>query len=340
VATRLSGLLRQAEGFVALNLAAIVVVGVVAVVALLVGVPVVSMDSPAFFSRYPELSKNYQKLETSSHKGLTCSDCHVDKRNVIVHDLALAGDYYASVIGKQKTPLFTKFEAPGNDACLGCHRNDWSDDASRTAKVPHPAHLRVASETRSCVKCHKWTAHEETTMQKHKTMPFSGVCASYGCHVGTKTSDQCATCHHSLAQGDWKAEHAKVVQTAGASGCLESCHDISQCRQCHTTGKQPTVAGPTVESGLQAIQTAHVKADWLQQHGAIARNDQSQCMKCHVSDGQCRECHSQRPAFHGSQATWIGTHKDVAKNNEQRCAGTCHQKSWCDACHKQFKEMR
>lgn len=335
-----SELRRRAEGFVSLNLAVIVVAVVAAVVAAVIGVPVVSMDSPAFFTRYPELSKNYEKLETSSHKGLTCSDCHKDGRNPVVHDLALAGDFYASMVSKQKTPIFTKFAAPTSDACLACHRNDWSDDASRTAKVPHPAHLRVASETRDCVKCHKWTAHEETTMQKHKEMPFSGVCVAYGCHVGTKTTDQCPTCHHSLWQGVWKTDHPKVVQAVGANGCLEQCHDISQCRQCHTTGKAPTVNGPAVQAGLQAIQTQHVKPDWIQQHGTFAMTDQSQCMKCHVSDGECRDCHSRRPAFHGSQSTWIGTHKNVAKGNEQRCTAMCHQKSWCDACHKQFKEMR
>ncbi len=338
--TRRERIVRQVGEIISCNIVPLIAVAVLAAAALLVGVPVVSADSPAFFSRYHGLSQDYDSLRTSSHKDVPCSGCHVDKRNPVVRDLATAADFYAGLLGNQKTPAFTKFDAPTRDACLACHLNDWSDDASRTAKVPHPAHLRVASETRNCVTCHKWTAHEETTMRKHQTMPFSGVCVAYGCHVGTKTTDQCPTCHHSLDTGDWKADHPKAVQASGANGCLESCHDISQCRQCHTTGKQPNVAGPAVQSGLQAIQGQHVKPDWIDKHGALAQKDQSQCMKCHVSDAQCRDCHAQRPAFHGSTTTWIGTHKNVAKGNEWRCTPECHQQSFCDECHKQFKEMR
>jgi hypothetical protein len=332
---------RRATGFLLRNKAFLVAAGAVFVVALLVALPVASSASPGFFSRYHDFSKDYDTLQTSAHKGVACTACHVDQRGSVVHDLAVAGDFYASLIpGKQKSAIFTAFTPPTNEACLACHRNDWSDDASRTAKVPHPAHLRVASETRQCVTCHKWTGHDEATAKKHQTMPFSGVCVAYGCHVGTKKTDECANCHHSLDTGDWKTDHPKVVQAVGANGCLETCHDISQCRQCHTTGTMPQINGVAVQSGLQAIQTAHVKSDWLQQHGGFAQADESQCMKCHVTDSECKACHAVRPAFHGSTATWIGQHKNVAKGHETRCTAACHQQPFCDACHKQFKEMQ
>jgi hypothetical protein len=335
-----TGFRKRAGEFVARHTVWMVGAGAVVVLAVLIGVPLASADSAGFFSRYKNLSQSYERLESSSHKGLPCGACHFDRRNVLVRDLALAGDFYANILGKQASPIFTAFQAPTNDACLGCHRGDWSMESSRTAQVPHPAHLRVAAETRDCVKCHKWTAHEESYMQKHKAMPFSGVCVAYGCHVGTKKTDECSGCHHSLAKGDWKAEHPKLVRVAGPNGCLESCHEIAQCRECHTTGKQPHVQGVAVQAGLQAIQILHVKPDWIERHGSIARDEQPQCMKCHVSDGECRACHARRPAFHGPQNSWIGTHKNVAKDNERRCVTACHEKPWCDECHKQFKEMR
>lgn len=321
---------------------ALVAGAAIALVALVVAVPIAAVDAAGVYSRYHELAQPSENLATSSHKDLACADCHGGGVLPVLRELAVAGDFYLGLVGNRQEALFARFPSPENAACLSCHETEWSMESSRTAKVPHPAHQRVASETRSCVKCHKWTAHEETYMQKHKTMPFSGVCASYGCHVGTKQTDECETCHHTLAKGDWKKEHPGVALQTGSNGCLEVCHEIDQCRGCHTTGKQPKVAGVPVQSGVQAIQTAHVRPDWTEKHGAVAGADPSQCMKCHVSDGECRQCHARRPSFHGSLESWIGTHKDVApKNrNDRRCISACHEKPWCEECHKQFKEMR
>ena len=89
-----------------------------------------------------------------------------------------------------------------------------------------------------------WTA----TSGRHTTRPTwrstrrcrsVGVCVAYGCHVGTKKTDQCFNCHHVLHEsGDqWKTEHPAVVAATGDNACLETCHHVEQCQQCHTTGK-------------------------------------------------------------------------------------------------------
>jgi hypothetical protein len=322
------------------RVALVIAIGTLLVVALLVGVPVTSADSPLFLSRYPELLKNHDNLQTSQHKGLKCTDCHVDPRGAVARDLAVTADFYAGLFSRRETPLYVTFPKPTRDACLACHREAWSDESSRTAEVPHPAHARVAAETRECVTCHKWAGHDDASMQKHKTMPFSGVCVAYGCHVGWKQTKECAGCHHSLATSDWKTLHPTYVRESGPNGCVENCHTIDQCQTCHTTGKKPEVKGVTVQTGLKEVQDAHVKADWPTTHGTFAMKDQTQCMKCHVSDGECKACHARRPAFHGATTTWIGTHKNVAKGKEAVCTAACHEKAFCDECHKQFKEMR
>ncbi len=323
------------------RIALIVGAAVLAVVIGAVGVALYFTSSPSFFARYSSLSRRYDTLSTSSHKDLACSDCHSDARGPVVYRLALVADFYAGLLGKQSDPLFTKLAPPTRDACIRCHANDWSDDSARTAKVPHPAHLKVANETRDCVGCHRWTAHEETYMANHKKMPFSGVCATYGCHVGFKPAAACPTCHHSLQNSDeqWKQVHPQVVQVIGANACLETCHNANQCRQCHTTGVTPVFNGLATQQGLQEIEANHVKADWVQQHGRFALQDKSKCLTCHVSEGECQDCHSQRPAFHGSKATWLGQHQPQAKADRQRCL-TCHKESFCEACHNQFKAMR
>jgi hypothetical protein len=318
----------------------LVALGLVVVVLSAVGAALYLTSKPAFFARYRALTRRYDTLQTSVHRGLACNECHTDSKGPVVYELGLVGDFYTSLFSKPAEPAFTKMAKPPREACLECHRGAWSFDATRTAKVPHPAHLRVSTEKRDCVTCHKWTAHEEAYMEKHKSMPFSGVCATYGCHAGWKKTDECSTCHHTLRAdpAEWKKIHPKAVQTIGPNACLETCHDAGQCRLCHTTGKMPVFTGLTAQTGLKAIEALHTKSDWMEQHGTQALVDKTKCLVCHVSEGECQDCHALRPAFHGSTTTWIGAHKEPGKKKE-RCLA-CHKEQWCKDCHDQFKEMR
>ncbi len=316
-----------------------VAAGVVAVLVVAIAVALVMTSRPSYYAGYGHLTASYDTLQTSVHKGLECSDCHGGTTGPVGY-AARVGMFYRGFIGNPKEPAYVKLMTPTSQACRKCHQYDWSWNSERTSKVPHPAHLRVADEKRECVTCHRWTAHEESYMQKHKAMPFSTVCASFGCHVGWKTTDQCSSCHHSLQEtaGQWKTVHPQTVRASGANQCLESCHTADQCRQCHTTGVRPAFNSGGV-SGVTDIERAHVKKNWLSQHGTFALADPSKCLVCHVSEGECKDCHSKRPAFHGSPESWLGKHQPLAKKDKQRCL-TCHEQKFCDACHKQFKEMQ
>lgn len=314
----------------------------VALVVVAAAVAIAATWRPGYFSGYERLKDNYSTLQSSVHRGLDCTDCHRDRRGTLVYRAALVGDFYYRLFSDVNEPKFVSMGKPARDACRSCHTQNWSDDSKRTAKLPHPAHLRVASETRDCVGCHKWTAHEEKDMEQHKKMPFSSVCASFGCHVGWKQSSDCMNCHHILekTQGEWTQVHPQTVRATGPNACLETCHTADQCRLCHTTGKTPVFSGGGVPTGVTAIEAEHVKPTWMSKHGSFALADQSKCMTCHVSDGECADCHAKRPAFHGPKSTWLAKHEALSKGAlEKRCL-TCHEKAWCEDCHKQFKEMR
>jgi len=322
------------------SIAILAVAAVVALAVIAVAVALVFTSRPAFFNRYARMQRSYTELQTSAHKNMRCDQCHVDSRGAIVGKGALVAEFYSSFFGKPREPRFVHMTKPAREACLACHAYDWSMDAKKTMKVPHPAHLRVASETRDCVTCHRWIGHEETYMVKHMEMPFSTVCASFPCHVGTKTAADCKSCHHVLQEtrGPWVKLHPQTVRATGPNGCLETCHTADQCRMCHTTGKRPDFKTQLAQAGVKAIEQQHVLKDWMSKHGAVALQDQSKCLICHVSEGECQDCHSKRPAFHGSTKTWLGQHQPLAKKNPKRCL-TCHQQSMCDDCHKQFKEL-
>lgn len=315
-------------------------IGVVGVLVLAAGVALQLTSTASFLGGYSSLEREYTTLQASAHSALTCDQCHVGSGEGIAFRASLVGDFYRGLFSRPDEPLFVQIATPGNAACLACHREDWSDEASRTMELPHPAHLRVAGETRECVSCHKWTAHEEDYIERHKTMPFSGVCASFECHAGSKSVDECASCHHAVKDeaAEWTAGHRDVVAEVGPNACLEACHDADQCRLCHTTGTRPDFPEQGPETGLKSIEAAHVKVDWMDQHGGFALKDEAACFACHVSTGECESCHAERPAFHGLQSTWLNRHADLAED-ERRCLA-CHEKAWCEECHDKFKEMR
>ena len=309
-------------------------------VASAVVLPLLATSTSGFFSRYHLLNRRYVNLEGSAHEGIGCRTCH--ETSPVQNGVALVGDFYRSLVTSEPLPAYFKFAPPKPETCLKCHESDWAYSAAQTKRIPHPAHTRVASEKRDCVTCHKWTGHFESYMDKHKEMPFSGVCVAYGCHVGTKQTDQCFDCHHVLKKTpeEWTKEHPKVVEATGDAACTESCHKVEQCQQCHTTGEVPDFTGRPVELTMKAIEELHVKPEWTPRyHGAEALKNEQNCLLCHQSEGECDECHLQRPAFHGSPTTWIGRHaKQTKELDDPRCLA-CHEKPMCDECHAQFKEM-
>jgi hypothetical protein len=322
------------------RIVALVVAAVIAVAVIAVTVALIVTSEPAFYARYTGLQRRHATLATSLHAGIDCVVCHTDPSTALGSAAARVGEFYSSLISTSTELAFVSFQPPTNDACLQCHRYDWSDTASRTVEVPHPAHLRSADETRDCVSCHKWVAHEEVYQAKHTTMPFSAVCASFQCHVGVKKSADCKNCHHVLqeAAGNWRDTHPPVVRAMGPNSCLEFCHKAEQCVLCHTTGKTPVLPSSIPTASAGPIEKAHVKTDWLAQHGTNALEDPAQCTVCHISEQECIDCHSQRPVFHDPISTWLTRHKDFA-TDERRCL-TCHQLRWCEDCHAPFKETR
>lgn len=316
------------------------VAAVVVLLVVLIGVADYFTAQPSFFNRYAGYQRSLSSLNSSAHKGMACTQCHADSSGPLVYQAKLVGDFYLSLFSKPWQPTFVTMAQPTRGLCLKCHAQDWSMDATKTSKIPHPAHLRVINETRDCAACHRWIGHEETYMQQHKKMPFSVVCASFGCHVGYKQPADCKNCHHQLQQSldVWKQVHPQVVRAVGPNGCLEKCHNADQCRLCHTTGKTPVFASVINNpAAISAIEVAHVKPNWLTQHGGFALQDQTKCMTCHVTTQECQDCHSHRPPFHGTDNTaWIGTgHEKYAKVSTKGCF-ECHKATQCNTCHQTF----
>jgi hypothetical protein len=315
---------------------ALAVVGVLAV-------GLIVTARPAFLGSYSGLEQEHSTLLASAHSDVGCEGCHTETpQEAAAYRVALIGDFYRGLVDKQEQPHYVQIETPTNAACKRCHLEDWSSDASRTAQIPHPAHLRVAEVEEECVECHKWTAHNEEYIERHKEMPFSGVCASFGCHAGFKTVEECQTCHHAVQEDEpqWISEHPETVRDIGPGACVEACHTNAECRQCHTTGVRPEFPALEVDPALRVVEREHVKDDWMEAHGDYSLDDDSLCFECHVSTDECNACHSIRPDFHGSKDTWLNKHAEFSEDEEaeRRCLA-CHEKDWCEECHDQFEDV-
>jgi nitrate/TMAO reductase-like tetraheme cytochrome c subunit len=323
------------------RIAAIAVAALLVAIAVAVTVALTATSQAAFFERYQGLERRHTMLASSGHSQVECVVCHTDPSRSLASDVARVGEFYRSLVTTSTDLAFFTFKPPTNAACVQCHLYDWSFDASRTAVVPHPAHLRVEGETRECVSCHKWVAHEEAYQAKHTTMPFSGVCVSFGCHVGVVQRKDCGNCHHALApdQTAWRTTgHPAVVRANGPNACF-ACHKSSQCDECHTTGKATDLPSIVPTLGV-TVEAQHVKPTWVAQHGTVALADPKVCTTCHISNGECLDCHALRPAFHGPSSTWLVRHQPLGTTpNLPRCL-TCHQQKFCDACHAQFKQTK
>ena len=319
---------------------AVIAVSVVGVLA----IALIVTSRPAFLGNYEGLEQEHDSLQHSAHSGVGCDGCHTaTARERARYRAALVVDFYGGIFGDEDHPQYVQINTPANEACLKCHSEDWSEDASRTTEIPHPAHLRVSEVEGECVECHKWTAHDEEYIERHMEMPFSGVCASFGCHAGFKTVDECKTCHHAVQEEEpqWVMDHPVTVRSVGPNACLETCHTSSECIQCHTTGVRPEFPEVAVDPELREIEREHVKAEWMESHGDYGLDDDTKCFECHVDTDECDRCHSIRPDFHGSEDTWLNKHAELSEGEdaEKRCL-VCHEKDWCEECHEQFEDVR
>lgn len=314
----------------------------VAAAAIALTVGLVATASPSFYSRYSRLQPRYKTWLSSKHRSVSCSECHAGGQSAGVYRLALVGEFYRNLAGRKTgSPTLVGIESPTRESCLKCHEDAWSIDSLRLMKVPHPAHVRVSDEKRDCVKCHKWVAHSEKYQERHKSVAFTGICSSFGCHAGTKSMKDCRYCHHtqSFAPVTWRSLHPRAVESRGANSCLDYCHKITQCRTCHTSGKNPFSEKGSAPKRLTGLIAKHSGPGWDDIHGKEAQLGKDKCFYCHGSVEACRECHSRRPAFHGQKSSWLQRHQKAGKRNETRCLA-CHAKKECVDCHNVFKEGR
>jgi hypothetical protein len=300
----------------------LVVVGLfLAGLAVALAIPVfAATEQPAFCTTCHEMTPYYSAFNAGPHKGVGCTDCHVD-RGVA----ARVGHKFVAL--KEVVAHFTtspRFPGPKVDVpdsrCVACHPSLPARTAGGFDHSPHTKALR-------CEKCHPDVGHKVTSaalaaagllrpgtpISATGTAPASGAVQLAALPTTTSISAAAATSDPART-----ANHKQVE-------CMR-CHGtaLAACGDCHTA--------PHAARGQCSV--CH-RADPAPRPFAFVHPDSTACETCHKTRhpdrGACTQCH--KPG-----TTWTFTHP--AKAARPDC-GSCHTapaaghryRKTCAGCH-------
>jgi nitrate/TMAO reductase-like tetraheme cytochrome c subunit len=135
-----------------------------------------------------------------------------------------AGEGEAETEGEKSTEttgeMLPKVESINE--CSTCHQKKFCIDCHGGVPMPHPSdfkarHGKLGKEVpEACAKCHG-----------------SGGEGCNSCHHGTEID------YDYNPAVPWRTAHPAAVNSIGAAGCLEKCHNPTYCSNCHVNGGVP-----------------------------------------------------------------------------------------------------
>ncbi|MCL5985805.1 MAG: NapC/NirT family cytochrome c [Actinobacteria bacterium] len=226
-----------------------------------------------------------------------------------------------------------------NSFCQSCHTMD-----AVVASWKVSTHSKV-----NCIQCHVKPGAWNQVVHKGQSLKevyihFFGE-PKLGPGVGRPGNENCLNCHTAdrkvSASGDLIIPHKQHIEFRNLK-CAD-CHSLvvhgapgntlpsmDFCYMCHD-GKNAPNSCETCHKA-QAPPPTHV-ANFIETHGAIALQNQDDCLRCHTPSSKfCEDCHSKRPPSH--TADWQYSHGAVTVEKENTCY-ECHDKEeFCNTCHK------
>lgn len=256
----------------------------------------------------------------------------------------------------------------GRDAmvCASCHVGHQPSDGNRVRRLVVPAanlhfsHRAHHARNIGCPQCHGQV--KKLDLATRDQLPRMRGCLR--CHAapppahGDASSD-CRTCHltgdggrlvsqfstgpllppswlHNADHGPGWLERHKTVAAQNSTFC-SSCHEESECIECHDGRVRPRPVHPN---------------DWLSLHAVAALQDNPRCTSCHRQQSFCLTCHqrtgitmsgpqgnfAERGRFHPPKAQWTDAprstlhHAWEAQRNLDACV-SCHTERDCALCH-------
>ena len=217
---------------------------------------------------------------------------------------------------------------PAPTLCATCHsgtvqkRVSWTGPAPRAAGLlvfSHPAHLAKAKDA-TCESCH---AQGDTTQFMNVGRAAPERCLACHAHQASghlAADNNCATCHHPLAQSpglsvaqieslpkppshsdpNFLTTHGTAARASTTSCAI--CHARESCERCHVSGSSiPAVAALAPDARVAQLERGrppvyatpadHRATEFVLTHGGVARAGAQRCAICHARES-CETCHT------------------------------------------------
>jgi hypothetical protein len=309
-------------------------VSIAAVLVLLLFVLDAGASSPVVCGACHEMSPWVYSWKVSAHAQVACYSCHSTPRPWYAGPWSVA-ERWGSLgrdLSAHRADPSQEVTAGGvgpasvipDATCVQCHDPARTGTSRFGVQIKHAEH---AARNKSCVSCHRFTAHPPATPGRET--PMMQQC--FGCHSliqGASAPGECGVCHvkgldlrpASHKTGDWAALHGPIAKVDPKPCAL--CHRDDFCRGCH------------------GIAMPH-PPEWTRKpavHAAVARQDGSSCARCHKGpDSACAKCHRKGYDHHRTfdpvNGPWVSQHSTKANGTGGPICYRCHEAAYCDACH-------
>ncbi|MBN2821876.1 MAG: hypothetical protein JXR33_01600 [Coriobacteriia bacterium] len=292
----------------------ILAVCVAGVLATLLAGPV-SLAIPTTCSVCHADTGEYEEWRQSSHAGVACQYCHVERGYLggLGNSVLLLSEAGRVMSGNRSDVAWVP-----DCGCVACHP-DIGDEQPFTTSGLRMQHAGLAAGGYRCVECHAEVAH--VRHPDRMPQPTMSTCAA--CHNNVQVSGRCETCHSGERSSDEaRRRDAELAKTHGGNwkslhgmGDLDTCtlcHEPSKCEACHD------IPLPH-DSGFGA------------NHGSVAvSGGRESCLTCHTSSF-CDSCHGiEMPHPDG----FLPAHSSLANGLEDPLCIRCHTTANCAECHK------
>ncbi|MCB9591258.1 MAG: cytochrome c family protein [Sandaracinaceae bacterium] len=252
-------------------------------------------------------------------------------------------------------------DQPTSARCGTCHVGFRDGEPPPVSDFPTArlrfSHRRHVDAGMRCRSCHEGVERAEVADRRH--LPRMRSC--FECHgpagfaAEATAPSACPTCHLTEPGGrllarfeegnmnppawlfDMRHDHEWLVRhrwvAADQGGACASCHEESECTECHDGRVRPRRIHP---------------GDYLTTHVVQARRDQPRCASCHQVSTFCAECHARlglspmsapdvraSEPYHPPPAVWVrgpALHGLEARRAMSTCA-SCHAERDCVTCH-------
>ncbi len=290
---------------------ALVVVGFVAVVAVILVIPVWATDTPTYCMSCKATRVAGERWKTSSHSNVSCTACHVPAGlgNAIKWRSREWLNVWADYLNVPRSPSVG--QRPGNANCLKCH-------TLKGIPGPHRRHPHAAPGAR------------EPAQPLVRRLPRQGRAPRAG-----REDDRVHGRVQHVPQHRGRPEQLHLLphHAAVSERAPQGLHPDSRSAGARRTSR-PASAATTTRRSSATPATPSRRRTTSRGPGATRtarrpRRSRSRCTGCHDAKTFCAQCH-----LVNHPSDWVTTHGPIAARSGGACL-VCHPQAMCDACHKQ-----